>query len=114
MKFFSQDLIIMDFVVLQMTDIALIFLNRQQYLSINGYDLGLTKINRGVCSSRICSRTLTFFCYNINDLNQDTKFCDVHHFADDNNLVYLSKSIKKPNKPVNSDLKSLVNWLNAN
>ena len=50
----------------------------------------------------------------INDLNQAIKFCKFHHFADDTNLLYLGKSIKKLNKFVNIDLKNLVNWLNAN
>ena len=50
----------------------------------------------------------------INDLNQAIKFCKVHHFADDTNLLYLGKSIKKRNKFVNIDLKNFVNWLNAN
>ena len=50
----------------------------------------------------------------INDLNQAIKLCKVHHFADDTNLLYLDKSIKKLNKFVNIDLKNLVNWLNAN
>ena len=55
---------------------------------------------------------LLFLLY-INDLNQVIKFCKVHHFADDTNLLYLGKSIKKLNKFVNIDLKNLVNWLNA-
>ena len=42
------------------------------------------------------------------------KFCKVHHFADDTNLLYLGKSIKKLNKLVNIDLKNLLYWLNAN
>ena len=50
----------------------------------------------------------------INDLNQAIKFCNVHHFADDTNLLCLSNPIKKLNKLVNADLKRLVNWLNAN
>ena len=56
---------------------------------------------------------LLFLLY-INDLNQTIKFCKVHHFADDTNLLYLSNSIKKLSKLVNTDLKHLVNWLNAN
>ena len=56
---------------------------------------------------------LLFLLY-INDLNQAIKFCKVHHFADDTNLLCLSNSIKKLNKQVNADLKHLVNWLNAN
>ena len=38
----------------------------------------------------------------------------VDHFADDTNLLCLSNSMKKLNKPANADLKHLVNWLNAN
>ena len=49
----------------------------------------------------------------LNDLNQALKFCRVHHFADDTNLLCLSNSIKKLNK-LNADLKHLANWLNAN
>ena len=56
---------------------------------------------------------LLFLLY-INDLNQAIKFCKVHHFADDTNLLYLGKSIKKLNKLVNYDLKNLLYWLNAN
>ena len=42
------------------------------------------------------------------------KFCKVNHFADNTNLLCLSNSIKKLNKLVNTDLKHLVNWSNAN
>ena len=42
------------------------------------------------------------------------KFCEVHHFADDTNLLCLGNSIKKLNKLVSADLKVLVKWLNAN
>ena len=40
-------------------------------------------------------------------------FCNVHHFADDTNLLHLGKSIKKLIKFLNIDLKTLVNRLNA-
>ena len=56
---------------------------------------------------------LLFLLY-INDLNQAMKFCKVHHFADDFNLLCLSSSIEKLNKRVSADLKCLVNWLDAN
>ena len=58
-------------------------------------------------------KSLLFLLY-IYDLNQAIKFCKVHHFADDTNLLCLSNSIKKLNKLVNADLKHLANWLNAN
>ena len=57
-------------------------------------------------------RPLLFLLY-INDLNQAIKFCKVHYFADHTSLLYLGKSIKKLNKPVDFDLKYLVYWLNA-
>ena len=86
--------------------------NRNQYVSINGYESGLAAINCGVPQGSVLG-PLLFLLY-INDLNQAIKFCKVHHFADDTNLLCLSNSIKKLNKQVNADLKHLVNWLNVN
>ena len=86
--------------------------NRNQYVSINGYESALAAINCGVTQGSVL-RPLLFLLY-INDLNQAIKFCIVHHFADDTNLLCLSNSIKKLNKLINTDLKQLVNWLNAN
>ena len=86
--------------------------NRSQYVSIYGYDSGLAAINCGVPQGSVLG-PLLFLLY-INDLNQATKFCKVHHFADDTNLLCLGNSIKKLNKLVNVDSKRLVNWLNAN
>ena len=59
--------------------------NRQQYVSINGYDSGLTKINYGVIQGSVLG-PLLFLLY-INDLNQAIKFCKVHHFVHDTNLL---------------------------
>ena len=86
--------------------------NRNQYVSINGYESGLAALNCGIPQGSVLG-PLLFLLY-INDLNQAIKFCKVHHFADDTNLLCLSNSIKKLNKLVNADLKHLVNWLNAN
>ena len=86
--------------------------NPSQYVSINGYDSRLAAINFGVPQGSVLG-PLLFLLY-INDLNQAIKFCKVHHFADNTNLLCLGNSIKKLNKLVNTDLKRLVNWLNAN
>ena len=86
--------------------------NCSQYVSINGYESGLAAINRDVPQGSVLG-PLLFLLY-MNDLNQAIKFCKVHHFADDTNLLCLSNSIKKVNKLINADLKRLVNWLNAN
>ena len=81
--------------------------NRYQYVSINGYESGLAAINSGVPEGSVLG--LLLFLLYINDLIQVVKFCKVHHFADDTNLLYLSNSTKKLNKQVNADLKHLVN-----
>ena len=86
--------------------------NCSQYISINGYKSGLAAINCGVHQGSVLG-PLLFLLY-INDLNQAIKFCKVHHFADDTNLLCLSNSIKKLNKLVHANLKHLVNWLNTN
>ena len=86
--------------------------NRKQFVSINGYDSGLAEIKCGVPQGSVLG-PLLFLLY-INDLNQAIKFCKVHHFADDTNLLYLGRSIKKLNKLVNYDLKNMLYWLNAN
>ena len=83
-----------------------------QYVSINGYESGRTALNCGVPQGSVLG-PLLFLLY-INDLNQAIKFCKVHHFADDTNLLCLSNSIKKLHKLVNADLKHLANRLNAN
>ena len=81
--------------------------NRSQYVSINGYDSSLAAINCGVPQGSVLGPLL--FSLHINDLNQAIKFCKVHHFADDTNLLCLGNSIKKLNKLVNADLKRLAN-----
>ena len=95
-----------------MTGLGSYLSNRQQYVSIYGYDSGLTKINCEV-PQRSVLEPLRFLLY-INDLNQAIKLCRVHHFADDTNLLYVGKSIKKLNKLVRITLKNLLKWLNAN
>ena len=86
--------------------------NRSQYVSINGYDSGLAAINCDVPQGSVLG--LLLFLLYINDLNQTIKFCKVSHFADDTNLLCLGNSIKKLNKLVNADMKSLLNCLYAN
>ena len=81
--------------------------NRNQYVSINGYESGLAALNCGVPQGSVLG--LLLFVLYINDLNQAIKFCKVHHFDDDTNLLCLSNSIKKLNKLVNADLKYPVN-----
>ena len=70
--------------------------NRKQFVSVNGY---------------ISNQTSVIY---INDLNHAIKFCKVHHFTDDTNLLHFSKSVNKLNKYINLDMKNLTDRLNAN
>ena len=64
-------------------------------------------------TTRFCSGPLLFLIY-IKDLHKAIEYCKVHHFADDTNLFYTSKSVKDLKKLVNHDVKQLNNWLRAN
>ena len=56
---------------------------------------------------------LLFLIY-INDLHVAVKHSVTHHFADDTNFLYVSKSLKKIQKYINLDLRYVCNWLKAN
>ena len=86
--------------------------NRRQYVSINGHESSLASVLYRVLQGSILG-PLLFLIY-INDLNQAIKFCKVHHFADDTNLLHFNKSVAKLNKLVIQDMKNLTVWLNAN
>ena len=51
---------------------------------------------------------------NFNDLHEAVRHSLIHHFADDANILYCSKSLKKINKYINHDLSQIVQWLIAN
>ena len=59
--------------------------NRNQYVSINGFDSGLAAINCGIPQGFVVG-PLLFLLY-INHLDQAIEFWKVHHFADDTNLL---------------------------
>ena len=86
--------------------------NRKQYVSINGHESSLASVLYGVPQSSVLG--LLLFLIHISDLNEDIKFCKVHHFADDANLIHFNKSVAKLNKLVNQDTKNLTVCLNAN
>ena len=54
------------------------------------------------------------FVIYINDLNHAIKYCKVHHFADDTNLLHFNSSKNLYNRLVNCDMKHLCVWLNTN
>ena len=86
--------------------------DRKQFLSINGHVSNQTLAKYGVPQVSVLALFLFLIC--INDLSHAIKFCKVHHFADDTNLLHFSKSVSKLNKYINLDMKNLTDWLNAN
>ena len=86
--------------------------NRKQFVSINGYKSNLADVKCGVPQGTILG-PLLFFIY-INDLHAAIKYSEVHHFADDANLLNFNSCVKSINKQVNYDLKDLSNWLKVN
>ena len=56
---------------------------------------------------------LLFLIY-INNLNEAISHSIIHHFADDTNILFSQKSLKKINKYINHDLSQIVQWLRAN
>ena len=86
--------------------------NRRQFVSINGFDSTHQVMKYGVPQGSVLG-PLLFLIY-INDLHSAVKFSVTHHFADDTNFLYISKSLKKIQKYVNLDLRFVCNWLKAN
>ena len=86
--------------------------NRSQYVSINDFNSKLDHIHCGVLQGSILV-PLLFLIY-INDLNCAIRYCLVHHFVEDTNLLNYNNPVKRMNKQVNQGLKNLANWLNAN
>ena len=86
--------------------------NRYQFVSINGAESHPIPILHGVPQGSVLG-PLLFLVY-INDLHCAINFSSVYHFADDTNLLNISSSVKRTQKQVNLDLKSLYKWLLAN
>ena len=80
--------------------------NGKQFVSIYGHVSNQTSVKYGIAQGSVLD-PLLFLIY-INDLNHAIKFCKVHHFADDTNLLHFSKSVNKLNKYINLDMKNLT------
>ncbi|XP_065675763.1 uncharacterized protein LOC136091972 [Hydra vulgaris] len=76
--------------------------NRNQFVSINGFQSTCKVINYGVPQGSVLGPLL--FLIHIKDLPHSINNSIVHHFADDTNLLCINKSLAQLCKKVNSDL----------
>ena len=86
--------------------------NRQQKVVINGFESKSQVMKHGVPQGSVLGPIL-FLIY-INDLHRSIKHCTTYHFADDTNLLNISKDYATLQRRVNYDLFSLHKWLTAN
>ncbi|MBY0580760.1 MAG: hypothetical protein K2P53_03665 [Rickettsiales bacterium] len=86
--------------------------DRKQFVSINGYNSTNKSVVCGVPQGSVLG-PLLFLIY-INDINNSIRFSSIHLFADDTNLLHINNSYTSLCKNINSDLKGIVHWLNAN
>ena len=66
---------------------------RQQHETVNSFSSKKAYINYGIPQGSVLI-PLLFLIY-INELNKAIKYSDLHHFADDTNLLLSDKSLKK-------------------
>ena len=86
--------------------------NRKQFVTIENVISDTLPINCGVPKGSALGPVL-FLIY-INDLCNVVKHTEIHHFTNDTNFLYSSKSLKDINKKINHDLKNIVEWLRSN
>ena len=86
--------------------------DRKQKVVINGFESENKNLLHGVPQGSVLGPIL-FLIY-INDLHRCIKYSTTYHFADDTNLLHVSKDYKTLQRKVNYDLFSLHKWLTAN
>ena len=86
--------------------------HRHQYVTINGFDSSQLEIKCGVPQGSTLG-PLLFLLY-INDLRYSLQKSTASHFADDTSITFSSKKLKTLETILNTDLKSISDWLKAN
>ena len=86
-------------------------LNRKQFVTVENIISDTFLINCGVPQGLVLGPL--FILIYINDLHNAVKQTENHHFADDTNVLYSSKSLRYKQK-INHDLKNTVEWLTTN
>ena len=77
--------------------------NRKQFVSIKAYNSNLADIKYGVPQGSILGPLL--FPIYINNLKVAMTYFEVHHFADNTNILNFNSFVNSMNKQVNYDLK---------
>ena len=85
---------------------------RKQYTTVNNTNSQIKDVSYGVPQGSVLGPLLFLIC--INDLNSVITFSYIRHFADDTNILYRHKSLRKINQRINFDLKNIAEWLWAN
>ena len=86
--------------------------NRSQYVSVNGCSSNHLNITCGVPQGSVLG-PLLFLIY-INDLPNSSSKLSFYLFADDTNIYFESQSLISLQKVVNTELKHVKKWLDAN
>ena len=86
--------------------------NRTQFVTINTERSSNTLVTHGVLQGSVLGPLL--FLLFINDMHKAIINGTLRHFADDTNLLIVSKSVKKINREVNYNLRLINDWLNQN
>ena len=85
---------------------------RKQNTKVNDIDSQITDISYGLPQGSVLGPLL--FLIFINYLNRAVTFSYIWHFADDTNIIYRYKSLRKISQIINYDLRNIVEWLRAN
>ena len=86
--------------------------NRSKFVEINKKSSNILLINYGVPQGSVLGPLL--FLIDISDLIGAVTRSEVHHFADDTNMLYISNTLKDINRKVNCDPRHIIEWLRAN